>query len=179
VHVDRVARSPAVALARGALGHRVAPGRHALAVEAGLHEAALAEVELPLAREQSLAEQHLRALEPHALGEGSLLRHQHVADVGEHPAHAHFFTGGKMDFLVMLGSVDAHPGALFVTLFGQIHEADLSFQSPPLNSIPWIGRLILLFVTTTTVSLFHFAPRRPPLKPVPPPPSVEVAPAIA
>lgn len=78
-------------------------------------------------------------------------------------------------FLVGVGSAVIISGALFGTLFGQIQAAGLSFSPPQRESIGWIGGLILLFGTITTLLYFQFTARRTPGKPVTRPPWVEVA----
>jgi hypothetical protein len=52
-----------------------------LPVKRWLHKATLAQVKIPLARQQAFAKQHLRALEHVPLHEGALVRHEHIPHV--------------------------------------------------------------------------------------------------
>ena len=81
IHVDRVAIVPPVAGDPRAIHHFAGVRGDALTVKGGLHEAALPQVKVPLARQQTFAQQHLRALEDVSLHEGALMRHQHIAHV--------------------------------------------------------------------------------------------------
>ncbi len=78
-------------------------------------------------------------------------------------------------FLVGVGSAVIISGALFGTLFGQVRAAGLSFSSPQRETIGWVGGLILLFGTITTLLYFQFTAHRTPGKPMMRPPWVEVA----
>lgn len=62
-YVEHLARPPPLVSRRRMRGHRRAIRGCALAVERRLSEATLSEVELAFAREEPVAEQHLRALE--------------------------------------------------------------------------------------------------------------------
>ena len=85
-----------VGATRGVRRHGVGVGGDARAVKGGLRETALPQVELVLAREEPLAEQHLRALEAAALVEEAPVRDEHVADaVGV--AHEHHRLSGDAE----------------------------------------------------------------------------------
>ena len=78
--VERRAVVPMLGATRGIRRHGVGVGGDARPMEGRLGEPALAQVQLVLAREQSLAEQHLRALEATTLVEEATVRDEHVAD---------------------------------------------------------------------------------------------------
>src|SRR5580698_573166 len=73
-------RRPLLAALRRALRHDGGIGHQPLAMECGLDQAALTFVEVALAGEQSLAQQHSRALEHAALLELRLVCDQNVPD---------------------------------------------------------------------------------------------------
>jgi hypothetical protein len=78
-------------------------------------------------------------------------------------------------FLVGVGAAVIINGALFGTLFGQVRAAGLSFSPLQQKSIGWMGGVILLFGTITTLLYFQFTSRRVPGKSISRPPWVEVA----
>jgi hypothetical protein len=81
IHVDGLTIAPPVARDPGAIHHLPRIRGNALPVKRRLHETALPEVESPLARQETFAEEHLRALQDVPLHEDALVRHEHVAHV--------------------------------------------------------------------------------------------------
>ena len=81
VHIELLVRVPVALEPLGELRHRRAVAREPLLVKGRLDEPALAQMVLALAREQPLAQQHLRHLERASLHERLLLAHEHRLDV--------------------------------------------------------------------------------------------------
>ena len=87
-HVERRAVAPAFRAPCGVRRHGVGVRGDARAVKGGLRQTTLAQMELVLARQEPLAEEHPRALETATLVEVATVRDEHVADpVGM--AHEH------------------------------------------------------------------------------------------
>ena len=80
-HVESLAVAPALGAPRRVRRHRLGVRGDARTVERGLREPALPPVQLVLARQQTLAEQHLGALEAASLVEQPAVRDEHVADL--------------------------------------------------------------------------------------------------
>src|SRR5205823_1974242 len=78
--VEQRSVAPSLRPTRGVRRHGVGVRSDARAVKRRLRETALPKMQLVFAREQSLAEQHLRALEAASLVERAAVRDEHVAD---------------------------------------------------------------------------------------------------
>jgi hypothetical protein len=79
-HVEPLAIAPLLRAPRGVRRHRLGVRRDSSAMEGGLREPALPEMQLVLAREQPFTEQHLGAFQAASLVEHPPVRDEHVAD---------------------------------------------------------------------------------------------------